>query len=197
MSGFRQILQSDLALQRPDLVIWYCLVRSHSHVSQTLSQYDNIISCFGKWLLRVYNITLYSIYIPFPEKHIVLYFCFSGVYRKGRSGPGVLVTTMKADLTVFKMYCRARQRQIPIFEYTELELLFMSYKYIQKYRKALFIHPHSHKQMSNFLKCLLNSSTYEYLVYALALAIAWGTDLRTREWSIKDGRVIHKPTTLY
>ena len=168
-------------------------------LSQTLLQYDNVVSRFGKWLLRAYNIIIYFICIPFPKKHIVLYFSFSGVYRKGKSGPGVLIYTMKADLTAFKIYYRARQRPIPIFEYTELELLLMGYKYIQKYRLALFRHPLPHKQMPNVLKCLLNSGIYEDLVWALALAIAWGNTLRTDEWFIKgnDPRILPPITLIY
>ena len=115
----------------------------------------------------------------------------------GKAGPGVLVKTMRADLTGFKKYCKARQRLIPIFEYTELELLLMEYKYVQKYRLALFHHPLSHKHMSDFLKCLLKFGTYVDLMWALGLAITWGAALRTEEWAIKDGRSIHTPATLY
>ena len=34
-------------------------------------------------------------------------------------------------------------------------------------------------------------------MWALGLAIAWGSALRTNEWVIKDGRSIHTPATLY
>ena len=51
--------------------------------------------------------------------------------------------------------------------------------------------------MDQFLRALLRSGTVEDLVWALALLIAWCSALRTGEWTIRDGRAIHKPETLY
>ena len=82
------------------------------------------------WIKLIISLYILS-GIPFPEKHIIMYFCYSGVYHRGKSCRGVLISTMKKYLTAFKIYCWARQRQIPIFEYTELGFLLQWYKYIQ------------------------------------------------------------------
>ena len=116
------------------LTLFFGIVLS-GHILMFPRLYRNMIMLFldfaNGWK-KLYNMILYSIGIHFPEKHIILYFSFNMVYIKGKAGLGVLVGTMRADLIAFKRYCKARQRLIPIFEYTELEFLLMGYKYIQK-----------------------------------------------------------------
>ena len=137
--GFKEFLNSDLLILRPNLVIWYCLVRAYSHTTQNLSQYDNVISRFGMWLDKSYHITLKSISFPFPEKHILIYFSHNGCYRKCGTDMGIFMATMKNDLTAFKIFCRVRHKPSPISDYTELEFLLLEYKYIQKYREPYFV----------------------------------------------------------
>ena len=195
--GFQRILDSDYALQRPDLAMWYCLIRSYSHTDATSSQYANAVNRFAKWLQETFNQSLDDVGLPFSEKSLIFYFCYSGCYRKGKYDRGVLLSTMKKDLTAFRRYCKARKRPIPMFEYTELELLLLGYKTFQRFRIAFIRHPISRRQMERFLKALLRSGTFIDLVWALALSIAWCAALRTGEWTIRDGRAIHKPETLY
>lgn len=139
-----------------------------------------------KWLDQAYNITLYSIGIPFPEKQM-MYFWYSGVYRRGKSYRGVLISTMTKNVTLFLKYCWARQRPIPIFKYTELELLLQWYKYIQKYRIPLQTSIIS-KTNVKFPKMFVTFGDISRPYLCIRLGNRLGTTLRTNEWTIKDER---------
>ncbi len=67
--GFQRILDSDYALQRPDLAMWFCLVRSYSHTDATSTQYANAVNRFGKWLQETFNQSLEDVVYRFRKSH--------------------------------------------------------------------------------------------------------------------------------
>ena len=115
---------SRFANIQPNLFIFGSIVSATRLASSTIDKYTRSVTSLFHFTKKEFDLAVTDIKLPFEEDLLWFYFAHSATQRNKMKG--VLVFTMKSDLSGFQYYCHIRIKPIPIKFYTHLELFFDS-----------------------------------------------------------------------
>ena len=185
------------ATDRPDLFVFGSIISATRLAASTYEKYSASVRRLFRYAKTNHSLDALHIKIPFSEELLWFFFSlhriintiskkiiwsWSGCERNHKKG--VLVSTMKGDLSAFRYYCKMYRKPIPIQDYMVLDILFQSFKPWQSNRPKKAKTKIIFDNLCAFVKQFNTQiSSYTNKVYKFTFLLAWFGLLRTGEWT--------------